>query len=144
MKSFPGRKTPASLIKRAEEVVCDAVARHHPQFLVVEDVFYAQARMSPAVRALAEAAKRWGRGKGLRVTSYRPTAVKERLCAGKNTRMALGEAVVRRFPFLLWKPMKTWHYRQQMLEAIALGIVAARDMLAPQGKHRAPERRAHR
>jgi hypothetical protein len=48
----------------------------------------------------------------------------------------LGVAVTHRFPFLAWKPLKTWHYRQQMLEAIALGIVATEDLHTPPQKGR--------
>jgi len=128
VKSFPGQKTVESLLESAKQIVEDFISRYQPSIVVVEDPFYTQARLSPLVRALHGAIKRWSRQRGLRVMSYRPTAVKERLCPGKKTRKTLGEAVVRRFPFLYGRPLKTWHYWQQMLEAIALGILALTDV----------------
>src|SRR5712692_2154324 len=118
VKAFPGRKTIKLLLERAKQYLEDLFYRHEPQILVVEDPFYAQARLSPLVRALTHAIKRWGRQEGIRVVSHQPTTVKERLCVGKKTRKSLGEAMVLRYPFLYpyTKPLRTRAYWQQMLD----------------------------
>jgi len=127
VKAFPGRKTIKLLLGRAKKYLEDLLRRHGPQILVVDEPCYAQARLSPLVRALTHAIKRWGRQKRLRVISQRPTTVKERLCIGKKTRKSLGEAMVLRYPFLYayTKPPRTRTYWQQMLDAIALGVLVA-------------------
>lgn len=132
VKTFEGKKTAQSLSTRIEEYLEDLYQRHLPATLAVEEVFYAQARLSPLLRPLVTVVKRWGRKKGLRVVSYLPPNVKERMCPGKRTRRNLAEAVVRRFSFLhsflkQGRTQNAQEYWRQMFDAVALGMLAASD-----------------
>jgi Holliday junction resolvasome RuvABC endonuclease subunit len=132
VKTFEGKKTAQSLSTKIEKCLEDLHQRHLPTTLAVEEVFYAQARRSPLLRPLITTVKRWGRKKGLRVVSYLPPNVKERICTGKRTRRNLAEAVVRRFSFLrsFLKESRTHNarqYWQQMFDAVALGMLVASD-----------------
>ncbi len=130
VKPFGGRKTEAELLARAEHFLERVVAAYRPSVLAIEEPFYAQARSSPLVRSLVKWLRRWGKKKGFRMAGYLPTTVKERLLPGKKTREALAQAMVQRYWFLYHrrKPGRTPHYWQQMFDAVALGVVAARDV----------------
>ena len=130
VKAFEGRgNNEGRLLAKIERSLDRLVERHAPRILAVEEVFYAQASLSPALRRLVVRLKRWGRERGMRVVSFPPTAVKDRLCQGKRTRRTLAEAMVRRFWFLysFLKPGRTGHYWQQMFDAVALGAVTVDD-----------------
>jgi Holliday junction resolvasome RuvABC endonuclease subunit len=136
VKSFEGKKTERTLVPRVEEYLNQFLDGHQPTVLAVEDVYYVQARLSPLLWALTAAVKRWGRKKGLRVASYLPTTVKERLCEGKQTRRSLAEAMVRAYPFLASFLRRNYtkraqEYWQQMFDAVALGTLAAKDAGEP-------------
>lgn len=132
VKSFTGRKTVEILIPQVERYLDKLVAEHAPDMLVVEDVFYAQARLSPFLQPLIAALKRRGRRRGLRVKGYLPTTVKARLCTGKQTRKGLAEAMVGRYWFLCHyaRAGRTWRYWQQMFDAVGLAVVAVMDAMA--------------
>lgn len=129
IKTFEGRKTERTLLPQISQYLDELLEAHQPNILVVEDVFYAQARLSPLLRRLITSVKRSGRKKGLRIASYLPTTVKERLCSGKPTRRSLAEAMVRRYWFLysFLKPGGTQLYWYQMFDAVALGVFAITD-----------------
>ena len=129
VKSFEGRKREQKFLARAEQYLDRIVAAYQPDILVLEEPFYAQARLSPLLRSLIRDLKRWARRNGLRTTCYLPTTVKERLLIGKKTRKALADEMVRRYWFLYQyqKPGRTHRYWQQMFDAVALGLVASED-----------------
>ncbi len=145
VKSFSGRKTVDTLQTRAERYIDGLIARHMTGTLVIEEPYYAQARLSPLLGPLTAALKRRGRQQGLRVVRYLPTTVKARLCEGKRTRQGLAEAMIRRYWFLFQfaKPGRPRHYWQQMFDAVALGVLAARDATkAPKADPRICRKRA--
>ena len=146
VKAFEGKKNnEGRLLSKIERCVDALVERHAPRILAVEEVFYAQARLSPLLRRLVVQVKRWGRKRGMRVASYVPTAVKERLCQGKRTRRTLAEAMVRRFWFLysFLKRGRTGHYWQQMFDAVALGAVTIADAKQAEAVRRPHAKGAH-
>jgi len=135
VRAFQGERNKGRLLSKIEVCVDRLVERHAPQTLAVEEVFYAQARMNGHLRRLVAQVKRRGRMRRLRVASYLPTAVKDRVCQDKPTRQTLAEAMVRRFWFLyaFLKPGRTRHYWQQMFDAVALGAVAIDDATPGRG-----------
>jgi Holliday junction resolvasome RuvABC endonuclease subunit len=133
VKSFSGRKTAGTLLPKVERYIDELIARHTPGTLAIEEPYYAQARLSPLLGPLTAALKRSGRQQGLRVVRYLPTTVKARLCEKKRTRQGLAEAMIRRYWFLFQfaKPGRTRLYWWQMFDAVALGVLAARDVTKP-------------
>lgn len=132
VKTFEGKKTGRMLLARLERYMDGLFEAHQPNVLAIEEVFYAQARLSPLLRELVTTLKRWGRRKGLRIAGYLPTTVKDSFCAGKKTRKALAEAMVHRYGFLstFLKQNRTQSarlYWQQMFDAVALGVIATTD-----------------
>ncbi|MFQ5792434.1 MAG: hypothetical protein ACE5JI_18345, partial [Acidobacteriota bacterium] len=108
---------------------------------------YAQASLSPLLRAQIDAIKSWSKRRRLRILRYRPTTAKEHFCQGKRTRRALAEAMVRRYWFLAsflkhTHTPRTQEYWQQMFDAVALGVLAVADVTKGQGDRTLPRERA--
>jgi hypothetical protein len=132
VRSFPGKKTKANLLTQALALLETLSRRHRPTILVVEDLFYREARQSPLLQHLVPALKKWGKGRKLKTVTYLPSVVKARFCMGrKKTRAALAAAMVERYWFLYsyLKPGRTQHYWQQMFDAVALGTLACEERL---------------
>jgi Holliday junction resolvasome RuvABC endonuclease subunit len=129
VKTLEWKKTSPLLFAEVARYLTRLFPVHRPTVLAIEDVFYAQAKRSRLLRAFISAARRWARQKGLRVLAFRPTSVKEKFCEGKRTRMALAEAMVRRYWFLysFLKAGRTRPYWLQMFDAVALGTLVAAD-----------------
>ncbi len=130
VRSFAGKKTEDAFLAAAEKYVADLLKEFGPNVVAVEDVYYAQARLSPLLCKLTACVKRWSRQRGVRVVGYLPTTVKERLCAGKRTRGNLAEAMVCRYWFLysFLQTRRPQVYWRQMFDAVALGTLAAMDL----------------
>ena len=146
VRSFRGRKTKKGLHSRALDFLDSLSERQHPTMLAIEDVFYVQARLCPALHSLILVIRRWGKARKLKVIRYLPTTVKAHFCSGKKTRQALAEAIVLRYPFLYTylKPekKKTQHYWRQMFDAVALGALACEEYLPPRGGQPKPTAQA--
>lgn len=132
VKTFPGKKTERTLLPKIERFLDELYVRHRPDTLAVEEPFYAQARLSPLLRAVCAAVKRWSRRKRLHTVRFLPTAVKKRLCKGKPTRRALAEAMTDRYWFLesflkSSHTLRAQQYWQQMFDAVGLGVCAVMD-----------------
>lgn len=133
VKTFPGKKTRVTHLPKLNEYLEKLFAARNPQVVVVEELYYAQASLSPLLRAQIDAIKRWSKRRRLRVLQYRPTTAKEHFCQGKRTRRALAEAMVRRYWFLA-SFLKHTHtpraqqYWQQMFDAVALGALAVQGL----------------
>lgn len=136
VKTYLGKKTKRILVRNVEQYLDTLLGAYRPNTLVVEEAFYAQAQLSPLLRAVTGAIKGWGRRRGLRTRSYLPTTVKERFCEGKKTRRALAEAIVWRYPFLsrflkVGHTQRAQEYWQQMFDAVAAGRLAATEAPKP-------------
>ncbi len=132
VRSFPGKKTKASLRAQALALLEVLSRRHRPTILVVEDLFYREARQSPLLHHLVLALKKWGQDHKLKTVTYLPNVVKAHFCTGKKkTRPALAAAMVGRYWFLYsyLKPGRTQHYWRQMFDAVALGTLACEEHL---------------
>lgn len=130
VRSFPGKKTKASLLTQALALLETLSRRHRPTILVVEDLFYREARQSSLLRPLVVALKKWGKDQKLKTVTYMPTVVKAHFCTGrKKTRPALAAAMVGRYWFLYsyLKAGRTQHYWRQMFDAVALGTLACEE-----------------
>src|SRR6266700_167460 len=73
VRSFPGKKTKASLRAQALALLETLSRRHRPTVLVVEDLFYREARQSPLLHHLVLALKKWGQDHRLKTVGYLPT-----------------------------------------------------------------------
>lgn len=119
-------------LAKLNEYLDKLFAAHNPQVVVVEELYYAQASLSPLLRAQIDAIKSWSKRRRLRILRYRPTTAKEHFCQGKRTRRALAEAMVRRYGFLASflkhaHTPRTQEYWQQMFDAVALGALAVQE-----------------
>src|SRR5229473_6208789 len=97
VKTLEGRKTEKKLIAQLDECLKRLMEKHQPHILAIMDVFYAQRRLNPLFGKLISAVDHHGRMAGIRVVSYKPTVVKERLCERKRTRQGLAESMVNRY-----------------------------------------------
>jgi hypothetical protein len=132
VRTLEGKKSGHDPKHTVEHFLASCTGSASPTLLVIEEPYYAQARLSKRLSALTRAITAWGRLHGAKVCSYIPPTVKARFCDGKPTRCMLAEAVARRHPFLerFRRPTLTPRarlYWQQMFEAVALGIVAISD-----------------
>jgi len=127
VKTLEGRKTEKKLVAQVDECMKRLIETHRPNTLAIMDVFYAQRRLNPLFGKLISAVERHGRMAGIRVNSYKPKLVKERLCERKRTRQGLAESMVNRYWVLHSFPDRksTQHYWRQMFDAVGIGTLAA-------------------
>ncbi len=127
VKTLEGRKIEKKLIAHADKSLKRLMEKNQPHTLAIMDVFYAQRRLNPLFGKLISALKRQGRTAGIRVVSYKPTIVKERLCERKRTRQGLAESMVNRYWVLqgFLNRRSAQHYWRQMFDAVGVGTLAA-------------------
>lgn len=124
IKTFKGRKNLEQFPLLFARYVQALIRRHRPSVLVVEEVFYPQAKLSTLLKKLVVEIKIVARQMRLSFKGYSPIEVKRALCTGKPTRANLAESVSCRFPFLVpyCRRRTRTRYWQQMFDAVGLAM----------------------
>jgi Holliday junction resolvasome RuvABC endonuclease subunit len=129
VKVIPNGKTPHQKLKEARGIVLRLLRDFKPQVLAIEKAFFAQNRNVSLLNVLVDEIKAIAKRKGLKVLSFAPSTIKKRICGnGRASKKEVAKVVVASYPELkvyltqdrLWKE----RYHQNMLDAIALGMIA--------------------
>jgi len=131
VKTVRGRRSPAEVLRRIQEITASLITRYRPSCLAIEKMFLVQKSASLLVVA-AEEIKATGRQHGLEIYEYAPTFVRKLICnSGRATKEQTAKVVTRRFPELRpYLEQKTkWEalYYANMFDAVALALCCAAD-----------------
>jgi crossover junction endodeoxyribonuclease RuvC len=126
VKTIRGRRNPAEVLRRIQEITASLIERFHPDCLAIEKMFLIQKSASLLLVA-AEEVKATARQHGLPVYEYTPTTVRKLICnSGRATKRETAKVVARRFPELrIYLEQKTkWEtlYYANMFDAVALAV----------------------
>jgi crossover junction endodeoxyribonuclease RuvC len=131
VKTIRGRRSPAEVLRRIQEITETLIRRYRPHCLAIEKMFLIQKSASLLVVA-AEEVKATARQHGLSVHEYAPTLVRKMVCrSGRATKAEAARVVTSRFPELrpYLEQRTKWEtlYYANMFDAVALALCCAGD-----------------
>jgi len=131
VKVIRDRKTPHEKLREARRTVLRLIRDFKPQVLVTEKAFFAHNRNASLLNVFVDEIKTIGRRKKLRVLSYAPSTVKKYICGnGRASKKEVARVVVAKYPELkvYFTQDRAWKekYHQNMFDAVALGMMAAK------------------
>ena len=131
VKSIKGRMPPHETLQAGRRIILRLIKDFRPKILVFEKTFFANNRNSSLLNVLGDEIEAIGKRKRLKVMSFAPSTVKKAICGnGRASKEDVARVLVSRFPELKvyltqdrkWKE----RYHQNMFDALALGILAAK------------------
>lgn len=131
VKTIRGRRSPAEVLRRIQEITASLIARYRPGCLAIERMFLIQKNASLLIVA-AEEVKATARQHGLEIYEYAPTMVRKLICnSSRATKQETAKVVARRFlelqPYLEQKTKWETLYYANMFDAVALALCCAAD-----------------
>ena len=132
VKVIKNRKSPHETLREGRKIVLRLIKDFKPQILVIEKAFFANNRNVSLLNVFVDEIKAIGKRKKLKVKSYAPSTVKKFICGnGRASKEELARVIVSKYPRLkvyltqdrAWKEK----YHQNMFDAVALGMMAAKD-----------------
>ena len=124
-------KSPQETLLRAKRTILRLIKDLNPQALAVEKAFFSKNRNASLLNVLVDEIRSIAKRKGIRLLAYAPSTVKKFTCGnGRATKEEVSRVVVSKYPELrvyltqdcAWKE----RFHQNMFDAVALGIMAAR------------------
>ena len=131
VKVIKKRKSPHETLREGRKVILRLIKDFKPHVLVVEKAFFFNNRNASLLNVFVDEIKAIGRRKRLKVLSYAPSTVKKYICGnGRASKKEVARVLVAKYPELkvyltqdrAWKE----EYHQNMFDAVALGIMAAK------------------
>ena len=124
-------RSPQESLHHAKMAILRLVNDFRPGTIVVEKAFFSKNRNASLLNVLVDEIRSIAKRRGIRLLSYAPSTLKKFTCGnGRATKNEVSRVVVSKFPELrvfltqdrAWKE----RFHQNMFDAVALGIMAAR------------------
>ena len=124
-------KSPNDNLQSARRIILRLIKDFNPHILTVEKAFFANNRNASLLNVLVDEIKAIARRKKLKLVSYAPSTLKKFICGNGWARKAdVSRVVVSKYPelkvYLTQDTAYKERFHQNMFDAVALGIMAAK------------------
>jgi len=141
VETIPPGQSPHATLKAGRKIILRLIEDYRPQVLAVEKTFFANNRNSSLLNVFGDEIRAIGKRKKLKVLCFAPNTVRKAVCGnGRASKDDVARVLVARFPelkiYLTQDRRLKERFHQNMFDALALGILAAKTLATGKGEIR--------